>query len=64
MKMTLFYLLLSIPTFVVVCLYLKYKDWIQKKVDLDKYIVFVILGCMGMGLTWALFLMKFLVIVE
>ena len=64
MKMTLFYLLLSIPTFVVVRLYLKYKDWIQKKVDLDKYIVFVILGCMGLGLTWALFLMKFLVIVE
>ena len=64
MKMTLFYLLLSIPTFVVVRLYLKYKDWIKKKVDLDKYIVFVILGCMGLGLTWALFLMKFLVIVE
>ncbi len=64
MKMTLFYLLLSIPTFVVVRLYLKYKDWIKKKVDLDKYIVFVILGCMGLGLSWALFLMKFLVIVD
>tara|TARA_A100001011_G_scaffold249624_1_gene257926 strand:+ start:1257 stop:1448 length:192 start_codon:yes stop_codon:yes gene_type:complete len=63
MKMTLFYLLLSIPTFVVVRLYLKYEDWIQKKVDLDKYIVFVIWGCMGLGLTWALFLMKFLGIV-
>tara|TARA_Y100001980_G_C14377368_1_gene180437 strand:+ start:437 stop:625 length:189 start_codon:yes stop_codon:yes gene_type:complete len=62
--MTLFYLLLSIPTFVVVRLYLKYKDWIKKKVDLDKYIVFVILGCMGLGLSWALFLMKFLVIVD
>ena len=36
MKMTLFYLLLSIPTFVVVRLYLKYEDWINIKVNLDK----------------------------
>ena len=64
MKMTLFYLLLSIPTFVVVRLYLKYEDWINIKVYLDKYIVFVILGSMGLGLTWALFLMKFLGIVK
>ena len=64
MKMTLFYLLLSIPIFVVVRLYLKYEDWISIKVNLDKYIVFVILGFMGLGLTWALFLMKFLEIVE
>tara|TARA_A100001011_G_scaffold355125_1_gene398081 strand:+ start:2451 stop:2552 length:102 start_codon:yes stop_codon:yes gene_type:complete len=32
--------------------------------DLDKYIVFVLSGFMGLGLTWALFLMKFLGIVE
>ena len=64
MNMILFYLLLLIPIFLVVRLYFKYEGGIRKKVDLDKYIVFVILGCMGMGLTWALFLMKFLVIVE
>ena len=64
MNMILFYLLLLIPIFLVVRLYFKYEGGIRKKVDLDKYIVFVILGCIGMGLTWALFLMKFLVIVE
>ena len=62
--MILFYLLLLIPIIVVVSLYLKYKNWIRGKMDLNKYIVFVLSGFMGLGLTWALFLMKFLGIVE